>query len=75
MTLEQQGEEGGNIIESPPQTPVGGAHYSAAMPLPATGAVATPQQPPQEVKAAAGAAPVPADGASSDDVADDREEN
>lgn len=72
MTLEQHCED---TIDSPPQTPVGGAHYPAAMPVSA-GAVVLPQQPAsQEMKPAAGAAFVPADGAASDDVADEEEEN
>ena len=37
LTLEQHAEDGGSILESPPQTPVGGAHPPAAasLPLPA----------------------------------------
>lgn len=76
LTLEQHGEEGSSILESPPQTPVGGAHPPAAsLPLPAAAVTESALQ--QQLRAqgasiatplAKATAPAPAEGASSADV-------
>lgn len=84
LTLEQHAEDGGSILESPPQTPVGGAHPPAAASLPLPAAAVAESALQQQLRAqgatvatsaaataqgkAASAVPAPAEGASSADV-------